>query len=115
MSLKNLDNLTSTLYWMPSLSSIAEDVDEMFDPFSLVNYEELDDYIMSLKARHKPDSRISVPSVTRIKNCDSRKYGDFLKPWSPMQIQQSSSITEFSVGTSNQVSPKYLKSPEFSN
>ena len=66
MSLNELDDLTSTLYYMPSLSSIDEEVDDMFDPFRLVNYEELDDYLMSLKARHTPEPRISVQTVTRV-------------------------------------------------
>ena len=60
MSLNELDNLTSTLYRMPALSSVSEEVDDMFDPFSLVSYEELDDYLLSIKARHKPEPRISV-------------------------------------------------------
>ena len=64
MSLKDLDNLTTTLYRMTALSRINEVVDDMFDPFSLVNYEELDDYLLSLKARHRPESRISVNGGT---------------------------------------------------
>ena len=55
MSIDDIDKLTTTLYRMPALQSINEEVDDMFDPFSLVNYEELDDYLLSLKARHKPE------------------------------------------------------------
>lgn len=63
MSLKDLDNFTTTLYRMPALSRINEGADDMFDPLSLVNYEELDDYLLSIKARHQPESRISVKEV----------------------------------------------------
>ena len=36
---------------MPALQSTNK---EVVDPFSLVNYEEIDDYLLSLKARYKP-------------------------------------------------------------
>ena len=48
---------------MPALRGINEGVDVRFDPFSLVNYEEIDDYLLSLKARHKPEFRISEQLV----------------------------------------------------
>ena len=57
---EDLDNFSTTLYRIPALLSINEEVEDICDPVNLVNHEDLDDYLLSIKARHKPESKISV-------------------------------------------------------
>ena len=106
MSIKELDNNIATLYKMPALSSINEEVDDMFDPFSLVNYEELDDHLMRLKARHKPEARISAkPVPIREENSDSKMSADVKKSRVPTILEKSKSISDFSILYSSQITP----------
>ena len=59
---------------MPALQTINEEVGDIFDPFSLVNYEELDDYLLKCKAKHKPEiRRISVDDACTFDNTEQGK------------------------------------------
>ena len=106
MSIKELDNNIATLYKMPALSSINEEVDDMFDPFSLVNYEELDDYLMRLKARHKPEPRISgkpVPNTPILEISGSENPSDVIKSGGGTILEHS--MSGFSILYSRPITP----------